>query len=297
MAGGGSLDDIARIISRAMKSKPQQKIRYAFSKSAGIGNAPRASSELAAAKKAAAAAKKRGGGAAGVKAKPKPKPKSPSGGATKKIGRIARTKVTRPPVDRYPKGKSIAQNASEQRAVERMSNRYLRMSGSKGTKPNKNIKPVDVKGSVISPPTKATMRPPKPSSKSLEADPLRRLEGTPKPPKSKGRKGNQPKGTKPSQGTKKSKVGTTKSSSVKPKATMSAGSKQGKATVERDRAARAAAEHDKKIQKSIRAARTETNAAKLKALNERVAAAKTKAAKEKAIKERNEFSRSLMLGK
>lgn len=284
-------DDIAKIIVKAMNSKGGRKVRYNFLKSVGIlGKSKGASTLLSSAPKIAGTGRK-GKSAAAAAAKAK----TPGGGS---VGRIAKTPVRRPPVDKYPKGKNIAQTASEQRATERAANRLLRFDKKTGATPKAaSSKPVDVKGSVITPPTKATMRPPKPSTKSYEADPLRRLEGTPKPPKRQGRKGNQPKGTKPSQGTKKSKVGTTKSSSVKPKGNMSAGSKEGKATVARDRAVRAAQKHDEKIQRSIRSARTETNAEKLRNLNQRVSSAKTKAAKEKAIKERNDFARSLMLGK
>lgn len=105
----------------------------------------------------------------------------------------------RPARDKYAKGKTLAQTASEQRAAERMGNRYLRQSGGMPSKPKSGGKdmPVDVRGSVIKPPTKGGLRQPKPSSSSYEADKLlaqaredRKLMGSgqkpprkPRPPK------------------------------------------------------------------------------------------------------------------
>lgn len=289
------LDDIAKLIAKAMKSKSQQKIRYEFAKQAGIFglNAPKSAIAKKAAQKAAASATKRkpprkGGGAAGASVKRNPKPKTPSGGA--KIGRIAKTKPERPAIDRYPKGKSIAQTPSEQRAVERAANRYLKRSGgtpSGGSRPTGSSKPVDVKGSIISPPSKASMRQPKPSNRSYEADPTRRFERTPKKQQQKPRKGNQPKGTKPSQGTKRSTTGFTQSSSVKPKANMSVG--KGKAQVQRQAKrdeARAKTEH---ISATIRSYETQNNARKLNELQAAVRNAKTPQARNKATKALNGF--------
>lgn len=316
MARTSGLDDLLRVFARQAKSskslrKMQNKMGLDLSrelvfKGSSVQELPRSAfprikPNTKVKPKSGPNPKGKGGGTSGVKAKPKPKPKSPSGGAAKKaagpkIGRIAKTPVARKPVDKYPKGKTIAQTASEQRAAERMGNRYLRMAGSKGSKSGGNKKAVNVKGSVIAPPTKATLRQPKPTTKSLEADPLRRLEGTPKPPRKKPRKGAQPKGTKPSQGTKKSKVGTTKSSSVRPDAKMSVG--QSKQEVARRQAVRAEREHSQKIQNSIRSARVETMQNKLNDLRAILRDEKAKpAAKRKAAKQIQEISNQIMRGK
>lgn len=283
MAKGRGLDDIARIIARAMKGKASSKVRYDFAKKAGVlvVTSPKASSVIKKTTKKAPS-----------------KSKKPAKVAGPKVGRIAKTPVARKPVDKYPKGKTIPQSESEQRAAERMANRYLRMKGGKGPAGD-GKKPVDVKGSIISPPSKATLRQPKPrGSKSFEADPMRRLEGTPKPPKPSKRKPNQPKGTKPSQGTKKSKAGTTVRSSVKPKATMSSGSAQGKATRERDRVARQEVQHSKKIQDAIRSEWTKRRQERINELRAIIRDPKVKpAARSKAIKEMGEISRIIMKGK
>lgn len=275
---GSGLDDLAKLIAKAMNSKPQQKIRYEFAKKAGIlGGTPAASSAL---KTAGKTAKNAGRKAPAKKA------------AGPKVGRIAKTPVQRPAIDRFPKGKSIAQTPSEQRATERAANRYLRRSGGSsggGSKPTGSSKPVDVKGSIISPPSKATMRPPKPSNKSYEADPTRRFEKTPKKKQQKPRKGNQPKGTKPSQGTKKSKGGYTQSSSVKPKGTMSAGSPQGKATRDAIRKKNDADSQTKHIASVIRGINTSNDAARLRDLQAAVRNAKTPQARNKASKALNGF--------
>lgn len=155
------------------------------------------------------------------KAKPKAEPKKvkpsevpsigESGTRSRKPSKLSTPK--RPVRDKYPKGKTLAQTASEQRAAERMGNRILRQSGSMPSKPRNvgSSKPVDVRGSVITPPSKATMRPSKPSASSYEADKLtaqaradRRSMGTGqkpfKPPKDKGTGGakTKPKPKKPS---------------------------------------------------------------------------------------------------
>lgn len=248
---GSGLDDLAKLIAKVMKSKPQQKVRYDFAKKAGILGTTYASSKY---------------------------PK------VTKVGRIAKTKPPKKTYDKYPKGKSIPQTPSEQRAAERMANRMLRTGGSKGTG-STSSKPVDVKGSIISPPSKASLRAPKPSNKSYEADPTRRFEKTPRKQMQAPKKGNQPKGTKPNQGTKKSKTGSTGSSSVKPQGNMSVG--KGKGTVAKDQKARDAQSQSRAVQDAIMGNRTQQDAAKLRDLNAKVNNAKTPAAKKKAIAERN----------
>lgn len=276
---GSGLDDLAKLIAKAMKSKPQQKMRYEFAKKAGVlgATSPKASSVIK------NAGKKSGGRKAPAKKAAGPK-----------VGRIAKTPVQRPAIDRFPKGKSIAQTPSEQRATERAANRYLKRSGGSsggGSKPTGSSKPVDVKGSIISPPSKATMRPPKPSNKSYEADPTRRFEKTPKKQQQKPRKGNQPKGTKPSQGTKKSKGGYTQSSSVKPQANMSVG--KGKAQVQRQAKADDARAKTTHISATIRSYETQNNARRLNELQAAVRNAKTPQARNKATKALNGFIHQL----
>lgn len=258
MAKTSGLGDLGKLIAKVMKSKPQQKVRYNFAKNAG---------------------------ALGTKA-----PKSAYPKVTK-VGRIAKTAPPKKTYDKYPKGKNIPQTPSEQRAAERMANRMLRTGGSKGAGPSGG-KPVDVKGSIISPPSKASLRAPKPSNKSYEADPTRRFEKTPRKQKQAPKKGNQPKGTKPSQGTKKSKTGTTASSSVKPQGNMSAG--KGKSTVARDQKARDAQSKTKAIDDAIMGNRTQQDAAKLRDLNAKVNNAATPAKKRAAIAQRNAFMQQMM---
>lgn len=255
---GSGLDDLAKLIAKVMKSKPQQKVRYNFAKNAG---------------------------ALGTKSPKSAYPKKT------KVGRIAKTAPPKKTYDKYPKDKSIPQTPSEQRAAERMANRMLRTGGSKGAGPSGG-KPVDVKGSIISPPSKASLRAPKPSNKSYEADPTRRFETPPKKAKKAPKKGNQSKGTKPSQGTKKSKTGSTGGSSVKPKGNMSVG--QGKSTVARDQKARGAQEQTRAIDDAIRGNRTQQNAAKLRDLNDKVNNAKTPAKKRAAIAQRDAFIKQMM---
>ena len=258
MAKTSGLDDLAKLIAKVIKGKPQQKVRYNFAKNTGTLGAKN--------------------------------PKSAYPKVTK-VGRIAKTAPPKKTYDKYPKGKSVAQTPSEQRAAERMANRMLRTSGSKGSGPSGG-KPVDVKGSIISPPSKASLRAPKPSNKSYEADPSRRFENPPKKTKQKPKKGNQPKGTKPSQGTKKSKTGSTGGSSVKPQGNMSAG--KGKGTVARDQKARDAQSQSKAIQDAIMGNRTQQDAAKLRDLNAKVNNAATPAKKRAAISQRNAFMQQMM---
>ena len=112
----------------------------------------------------------------GPKVIPKPtrpiaaKPAKPKG-----VGKIAAVKPERPRYDYVPKGKKMAQTTSEQKAAERMANKRLRMAGDTPPKPKSagTAKPVDVRGSIVKPPDKATMRPAKPSKGSYEGDKMR----------------------------------------------------------------------------------------------------------------------------
>jgi hypothetical protein len=122
-----------------------------------------------------------------VAAKPKPKG----------VGKIANVKPERPKYDYVPKGKKMAQTASEQKAAERMANKRLRMAGDTPSKPKSagSAKPVDVRGSIVKPPDKASMRPVKPSKGSYEGDKMRgqakddaaRIGRGQKPPKKKSK--------------------------------------------------------------------------------------------------------------
>ena len=200
------IDDILKAIAKQLANKGNQKARYTLmQKTKGIAKG--ASSPI--------------GGKPKPKVKPKAKSKPKGTGTTdnRPVGRIAKTKPERPTRDYYRKGKTIPQTASEQRAAERMGNRMLRNSGLvNGPKPPTNgAKPVDVRGSIIQPPSKATMRPSKPRGSSpFEADPMRRAMGedkaagltkrTPKKQKAKPKVKNQPKGTKPNPPAKKTPV-------------------------------------------------------------------------------------------
>ena len=112
----------------------------------------------------------------GPKVIPKPtrpivvKPAKPKG-----VGKIAAVKPERPKYDYVPKGKKMAQTTSEQSAAERMANKRLRMAGDTPSKPKSagSAKPVDVRGSIVKPPDKASMRPVKPSKGSYEGDKMR----------------------------------------------------------------------------------------------------------------------------
>jgi hypothetical protein len=134
----------------------------------------------------------------GPKVIPKPtrpivtKPTKPKG-----VGKIAAVKPERPKYDYVPKGKKMAQTTSEQKAAERMANKRLRMAGDTPSKPKSagSAKPVDVRGSIVKPPDKASMRPVKPSKGSYEGDKMRgqakddaaRIGRGQKPPKKKSK--------------------------------------------------------------------------------------------------------------
>jgi hypothetical protein len=85
------------------------------------------------------------------------------------------SKPSRPKRDYIPKGKTMAQTAAEQRAAQRRANQILRRTGDAPTpRPTgSSVEPSNVRGSIIQPPRKATMRPPKPSKASYEADALK----------------------------------------------------------------------------------------------------------------------------
>lgn len=72
------------------------------------------------------------------------------------------------------KGRSLPKTAAEIREAERQGSRTIKMAGDYFPKsvstPKSNAKPIDVKGSIVTVPSKATMRPPKPSKGSYEAD-------------------------------------------------------------------------------------------------------------------------------
>lgn len=260
MAGKASgITDFGKLFAKIMKSKSQQKVRYNFSKQAGNLNRRKGASS--------------------------PYPRQ------SKTGRISKTPVERPKAAKSRQGATLPKTEADKKAAEKGANYYLRRGGkSKDSKPSGNDKAVDVQGSIISPPPKATMRPPKPSSKSYEADPTRRLEGTPsKKKQQKPRKGNQAKGTKPNQGTKKSKGGYTQSSSVKPKGNTSAGSAEGKATQARDRAGQESRAKTRNISEAIRGNVTANNAARLRELRANVANAKTPQERNRATKALNGF--------
>lgn len=120
------------------------------------------------------------------KTMPKPIPKATrpitsKPAAPKGVGKIAAVTPERPKrgvslldksgLTNKPRG--LAKSAAEQREADRRANRALKQTGDNPkpeSRPKGNNKNVDVKGSVITPPSKATMRPAKPSKGSYEAD-------------------------------------------------------------------------------------------------------------------------------
>lgn len=150
------IDDILKAIVAQLANKGNQKARYELMKK--TKNIATSGSSKISAK---------------PKVKPKPKPKGATTVSGKPVGRIAKTTPARPKRDYYTKGKSVAQTDSEKRAAERVANRMLKRDGFNvpKSKPSGNAKPVDVRGSIIQPPSKATMRPPTPrGSKAYEAN-------------------------------------------------------------------------------------------------------------------------------
>ena len=80
----------------------------------------------------------------------------------------------RPPRAPSLKGKILPKTAGQIREAERQGRRSIKIAGGTDSKPlskpKTDAKPVDVKGSIVAVPSKATMRPPKPSKGSYEAD-------------------------------------------------------------------------------------------------------------------------------
>jgi hypothetical protein len=198
------IDDIAKAIMKQIGGKGNQKVRYGFAKEAGVLGKKNPASKVTgkkAAERAREAVPKSSSGAR----QSKRKGTSTTG---RPVGRIAKTKPERKRRDYVStKDTGITTNDSQRRAANRETNRYLRMN-SEGAKANKSTSkdmPVDVKGSIIKPPSKATMRPAKPSRESYESDQLRRdlladLRGGfggSKAPKKKNVPAKTPKGTMP----------------------------------------------------------------------------------------------------
>jgi len=100
----------------------------------------------------------------------KPEPAPPRPTKPKKV------MSTPPRPTRAPslKGRTLPKTAAEIREAERQGRRSIKIAGGTDSKPlskpKTDAKPVDVKGSIVAVPSKATMRPPKPSKGSYEAD-------------------------------------------------------------------------------------------------------------------------------
>lgn len=101
-------------------------------------------------------------------AKPEPAPPRPK--APKK-NLVAPTRPTRSP---SLKGRTLPKTAAEVREADRQARRAVKIASSGDpkplSKPKTDAKPVDVKGSIVAVPPKASMRPPKPPKGSYEAD-------------------------------------------------------------------------------------------------------------------------------
>ena len=199
------IDDIAKAIMKQIKGKPNQKVRYDFAKETGTLGKKNPSSKVTgkkAAERAREAVPKSSSGAR----QSKRKGTSTTG---RPVGRIAKTKPERKRRDYIStKNTGITTNDSQRRAANRETNRFLRIKDdapARGNKSTSKDMPVDVKGSIIKPPSKATMRPAKPSRESYESDQLRRdlladLRGGfggKKTPKKKNVPAKTPKGTAP----------------------------------------------------------------------------------------------------
>jgi hypothetical protein len=80
----------------------------------------------------------------------------------------------RPPRAPSLKGRTLPKTAAEIREAERQGRRSIKIASGTDSKPlskpKTDAKPVDVKGSIVAVPPKASMRPPKPSKGSYEAD-------------------------------------------------------------------------------------------------------------------------------
>jgi hypothetical protein len=152
------IDDVAKLFVKLAKTGKggkagkvgvaPPKVRYQVSKAANTG--------LAAGKKKSSVIAD--------------KPKGP------KVGKIAAVKPVRPPRAPRIAGRALPKTVAEQREAERQANRYLRMrpEPTKGKKTARNKPdgrmPIDVKGSVVKVPPKASMRPPKPAIELYEGD-------------------------------------------------------------------------------------------------------------------------------
>lgn len=102
----------------------------------------------------------------------KPEPAPPRPTKPKKV------MSTPPRPTRAPslKGRTLPKTAAEIREAERQGRRSIKIASGTDPKPSKSLskpktdaKPVDVKGSIVAVPSKASMRPPKPSKGSYEA--------------------------------------------------------------------------------------------------------------------------------
>ena len=115
-----------------------------------------------------------------VAPKPIPKPTRPlvkPPVRPKGVGKVAAVAPERPPRAPSLKGKTLPKTAAEIREAERQGRRSIKIASGTDTKPSKSLskpktdaKPVNVKGSIVAVPSKASMRPPKPSKGSYEAD-------------------------------------------------------------------------------------------------------------------------------
>lgn len=198
-------DDLAKLIAKVIQNQAPAKVRAIVSQAGNKGVKSKPTSKVTSKPKSAikvinATKTTKGGrelsriGSRSIKlgkspfpkVEPKPiakgtrpitsKPAKPKG-----VGKIAAVTPERPKrgvslVDKTgvkDKPRSLPLTAAEQREADRRANRALRQSGGNPkpeSKPKGNSKNVDVKGSVITPPSKATIRPAKPSRGSFEAD-------------------------------------------------------------------------------------------------------------------------------
>ena len=100
-----------------------------------------------------------------------PKPPRPKG-----VGKVANVKPERTFRDYVPKGATLPKTTSVQRGADKAGSR--RIAASEGVKPPKKAQtPLlgggDTRGSIVVPPTKASLRPVKPSKGSYEGDMMR----------------------------------------------------------------------------------------------------------------------------
>jgi hypothetical protein len=199
------IDDIVKAVMKQIGSKPNQKVRYDFAKQTKTMGSKNPSSKVTgkkAAERARAATPKSSSGA-------KQSRRKGTSTTGRPVGRIAKTRPERKRRDFVStKDTGITTNDSQRRAANRETNKFLRMKDqgtAKGNKSTSKDMPVEVKGSIIKVPNKATLRSPKPSKESFEADQFRRdllsdlnkgLGGK-KTPSRKAAPEKTPKGTKP----------------------------------------------------------------------------------------------------